>query len=144
MGIWKCSKIRFLWSSTCNSLRVSSSSCSTAINVGRHKVYLLTIFISDYRPLSCPCVCPKNNPILHIKAWFSQMVTSMDMGILNNPCSNTMQGLSSIRTGVYTKNWYKVVKTKLLSIRFVQSQFDANQGWIRICQRIICRVYFFH
>jgi hypothetical protein len=31
-------------------------------------------------------------------------------------------------TGVYTKNCYKVVKTKLLSIRFVQLQVDANHG----------------
>lgn len=44
---------------------VSSSSCTTTVNVWCHIVNFLTVLISHNGPFSCPCISPKYHTILY-------------------------------------------------------------------------------
>ena len=79
-----------------------------------------TIAPSSKNSLTCPCACPKNNPILIIKARFSQMLTS-----------NRYGAYETINLQTQCKVFDKIVKAKLWFIRSIQSQVDANQDSIR-------------
>ena len=52
--------------STCHSLCISSSPCSTTIDVWSHVMYFLTIFVSDNGSFSSSSIGSENNTILNV------------------------------------------------------------------------------